>query len=76
MNNIKSIKQISRENVKKFKKQLAKSMINPYCFFDRRSHVGININVDSHNINHANSKLTFKLNFPDLGIETRYIKKN
>ena len=31
------------------------------------------INLDSHHTNHANSKLTIILNYPEFGNETRYI---
>ena len=37
--------------------------------------VGFKINLDSHHINHAISKLTITLNYPEFGIETRYIIK-
>ena len=36
---------------------------------------GLKINLDSHHINHANSKLTNTPNYPELGIEIRYIYK-
>ena len=36
---------------------------------------GFKINLDSHHINHANSKLTITPNFPEVGIEDRYINK-
>ena len=50
-------------------------MINPYFFSDRILKVGFKINLDSHHINHANSKLTIKPYFPEFGIEIRYINK-
>ena len=34
--------------------------------------LGFKINLDSHHINHANSKLTITPNYPELGIEVRY----
>ena len=37
--------------------------------------VGFKINLDTHHINHANSNLTITPNYPDLGIEVRYITK-
>ena len=37
--------------------------------------MGFFINLGTHYINHANSKLTIQRNFPELGIETRYINK-
>ena len=50
-------------------------MLNPYYFTDRATQVGFNNTLDSHHINHANSKLTIKPNFPEFGIEFRYINK-
>ena len=50
-------------------------MLNPYYFTDRALRVGFNINLDSHHINDANSKLTITPNYPDFGIEVRYINK-
>ena len=38
-------------------------MINPYYFSDRNSQVAYKINLDSHHINHLNSKLTISSNF-------------
>ena len=34
--------------------------------------VGFNITLKGHHINHANSKLTIKPNYPEFGIEVRY----
>ena len=34
--------------------------------------IGFKVNLDSHNVEHANSLLTIEPNFPDIGIETRY----
>ena len=50
-------------------------MINPYCFTDRNLKVGFKINLDSHHINHANSKITITPNHPEFGIEFRYINE-
>ena len=50
-------------------------MLNPYYFTDRNIKVGFKINLDSHHINHANSKLTIKPNYPEFGIDVRYINK-
>ena len=46
-------------------------MINPYYFTDRALQVGFKINLDSHHINHANSKLTIIPNCPEFSIEVR-----
>ena len=50
-------------------------MINPYYFSNRKLKVGFKINLDSHHINLANSKLTIITNYPEFGIEVRYINK-
>ena len=60
--NPKSLKQLARDNIrlddKQLNKELAKKMINPYYFTDRNLKVGFKIDLDSHHINHTNSKLT------------------
>ena len=77
--NPKSFKEIARENIKLNDKQmikdLAKKMINTYFFTDRNLTVGFKIDLDTHHINHARSKLTITPNCPDFGIEIRYNKK-
>ena len=74
-----SLKQLARNKIKLDDKQLneelAKKMINPYYFTDRALRVGFNINLDSHHINHANSKLTIIPNYPEFGIEIHYINE-
>ena len=50
-------------------------MIIPYYFTDSKLNVGFKINLDSHHINHAKSKLTITPNSPEFGIEVRYINK-
>ena len=50
-------------------------MINPYYFIDENLKNGFKINLESHNINHANSILTITPNFSEFGIEFRYINK-
>ena len=50
-------------------------MFNSYYFNDENIKIGLKINLESHNINHANSFLSIVPNFPDIGIETRYINK-
>ena len=56
-------------------KELAKKMTNPFYFTDKSLKVGFKYNLDSHHINHANSKLTITPNFPEIGIEVCYIIK-
>ena len=50
-------------------------MINPYYFTDRSLQVGFNITLESHHIDHAVSKLFVKPNYPEFGIEVRYVNK-
>ena len=50
-------------------------MNNAYYFTDRALQVGFKINLDSHNLHHTNSKITIIPNFPEFGIEVRYINK-
>ena len=50
-------------------------MINLYYFTDRNLKVGFKINLDSHQINHANSKLTITPDYLEFGIEVRYINE-
>ena len=64
--NPKPLKQIARENIKRYEKQLnkelAKIRINPYYFTDRALQVGFTITLESHYINHAISKIVIKPN--------------
>ena len=73
--NPKTLKQLAREKIKLNDKELAKIMINPYYFVDKNLKIGFKINLESHNFSHANSILTIKPNFPEFGIEFRYINK-
>ena len=77
--NPKSLKQIARNNInlddKQLNKELAKKMINPYYFSDRNLKVAYKINLDSHHINHLNSKLTISSNFENTGMKFRFINK-
>ena len=77
--NPKPLRQLARDNIKlddkQLKKELAKKVNNPYYVTDRNSKVGFKINLDSHHINYANSKLTIIPNHPQFGIEFRYINK-
>ena len=73
--NPKTLKQLAREKIKLDDKQLAKIMINPYYFIDKNLKIGFKINLESHNIGHANSILTITPKFPEFGIEFRYINK-
>ena len=63
--NPKSLKQIARDNFKlddkQLNKKLAKKMINPFYFTDRNTKFTFNITLESHLINHANSKLLSNL---------------
>ena len=77
--NPKPLRELARDNIrlddKQLNKELAKKMINPYYFTDRNLKVGFKIKLDSHNLHHANSKLTITPNHPEFGIEFRYINK-
>ena len=77
--NPRSLRQIARDNIKlddkRLNKELPRKMINPYYFTDRNLQVGFKINLDSHNLHHDNSKLTIIPNYPEFGIEVRYINK-
>ena len=50
-------------------------MINPYYFTDKAIQVGLRINLDSHHINHAISKVTIANNYHEFGIKARYFNK-
>ena len=75
--NPKSLKQIARDNNelddKQLNEELAKKIPNPYYLTDRNLKVRFKNTLDSHHINHANSKLTITPNYPEFGIEVRYI---
>ena len=73
--NPKTLKQLAREKIKLDDKELAKMMINPYYFIDENLKNVFKINLESHNISHANSILTITPKFPEFGIEYRYINK-
>ena len=77
--NAKTLQQLARQNIKmndkELDKKIAKKMINPYYFIDENLNIGFKIILKNHNINHANSLLNIEPNFPDIGIETRYINK-
>ena len=72
--NPKTLKQLAREKVKLDDKEFAKMMINPYYFIDRNLKNGFKINLESHNISHANSILTITCKYPEIGFEYRYNK--
>ena len=78
--NPKSFKQLARNNIKlddqQLNKELAKKMINPFFFTDRALQIGFKNILDSHNLHHANSKLTIIPNYPEFGIEVRFINKS
>ena len=50
-------------------------MNNPFYFIDENLKIYFKINLESHNIIHANSLLNIEPIFPDIGIETRYVNK-
>ena len=73
--NPKTLKQVAREKIKLDDKELAKMMINPYYFIDENLKNGFKLNLESHNISHANSILNITPNFQEFGIEFRYFNK-
>ena len=73
--NPKTLKQLAREKIKLDDREFAKIMINPYYFIDKNLKNGFKINLESHNICHANSILTITCKYPEFGIEYRYINK-
>ena len=75
VNNPKTLKQLAREKIKLDDREFAKMMINPYYFIDKNLKNGFKINLESHNISHANSILTITCKYPEIGIEYRYINK-
>ena len=50
-------------------------MINPYYFIDENLKNGFKINLESHNISHANSILIITPKFPESGFDYRYNNK-
>ena len=50
-------------------------MINLYYLTDRALQFGFNFTLEGHVINHANSKINFEPNGPELEIEFQYINK-
>ena len=73
--NPKTLKQLAREKIKLDDKELAKIMINPYYFIDKNLKIGFKIILESHKTSHAISILNITPNFPEFGIEFRYINK-
>ena len=77
--NRKPSEQIARDNIKlgdkQLNKELAKKITIPYYFTDRALQVGLNITRESHHFNQANFKKILKPNYPEFGIENRYITK-
>ena len=75
----KILEQIAREsveiNAKQLKMELVYKMINAYLFIYRNLKIGSKFNLNSHNINHANSILSVLSFYTDIGITTRYILK-
>ena len=60
--NPKSLKEIARDKIKlsnkDLDKEITKKMLNPYCFKDQSFYDFLKTNLDSHHINHLNSKIT------------------
>ena len=79
INNPKPLRQLARDNMslddRQLNKELARRMVNPYYFTDRSLKAGFKVILDSHQVNHAISKLTILPIYPEFGIEFRYIIK-
>ena len=73
--NPKTLKKLAGEKIKLDDKELAKTMINPYYFIDENLKNGFKINLESHNISHANSILSITPKFSEFGIDYRYFNK-
>ena len=73
--NPKILKHLAREKIRVDDKELAKMMINPYYLIDENLKIGFKINLERHNISHANSTLTILPRFPEFGVKFRYINK-
>ena len=76
--NPKTLQQVARKKIKLNDKELDKETakkINPYYFIDENLRIGFKIYLESQIIKYANSLLYIEPNFPDIGIETRYINK-
>ena len=51
-------------------------MNNPYYFTDGNLKIGFQINLDSHNFNHANSISSIIPIYMNVGVEKRYVKES
>ena len=60
--------------MKQLNEELATKMINRY-FTDRSLQAFFDFTLESHRINHSNSKVTIETNFSESAIDFRYIKK-
>ena len=73
--NPKTIKQSARENMKinekKKKYRISFKKINPFAFRNETLKLGFRHNVDSHNVNHANSILATMPIYADVWIEEK-----
>ena len=58
-------------NDKELDKKLPQKMNNPCYFIDENLKIGFKINLENHNISHANSILNITPIFPELAIEFR-----
>ena len=78
--NPKPLRQIARDNIrlddKQLNKELVKKMLNSYYFIDRNFKVGFRINIESHHINHATSKLTVNPIFQSLQLKVFLLIKS
>ena len=77
--NPETLKEIASENIKmndrELDKEIGEKMINGYYFFDENLKIGFKINLESHSFIHAKLLLNITPNFPEFGVEFRYINK-
>ena len=75
----KPLKRISGENIelddKQVNEELAEKMVKIFHFTHRALKVGPKITLESLQIDHPNSKICIKPNFPEFGIEFQFLIK-
>ena len=77
--NLETKEQIARENIKmndkELDEELSRKIVTPHYSTDENSKIGFKIELDNHNIIHANSVLSITSIYPDFGIEKSYNNK-
>ena len=83
VNNPKSLKELARDKIKlnnrELNKEIGKKMFNPYYFKNKNLYNILKINLDSHHINHLNSKIkissTTEYNSIDMDLINSLVKE-